>query len=127
MADAPSRWPQFARTLRKQALMDEMMEAQGVDLTAAVKTGEAFVRARAKCRDCDGEGECRDWLVEGQEIPAEFLLQWAILRGSQARKVIGARPPALTNWEPFSGLLTSPYLWRGKAQGGYPDVEPSIP
>ena len=53
MADAPSRWPQFARALRKQALMDEMMEAQGVDLLAAVKTGEAFVRARANCRDCD--------------------------------------------------------------------------
>ncbi len=55
MADAPSRWPQFARALRKQALMDEMMEAQGVDLLAAVKTGEGFVRARAKCRNCDCE------------------------------------------------------------------------
>lgn len=50
MADAPSRWPQFARALRKQALMDEMMEAQGVDPLAAVKTGEAYVRARANCR-----------------------------------------------------------------------------
>jgi hypothetical protein len=40
MADGPSRWPQFARALRKQALMDEMMEAQGVDLLAAVKTGD---------------------------------------------------------------------------------------
>jgi hypothetical protein len=38
MADAPSRWPQFARALRKQALMDEMMEAQGVDPLAAVET-----------------------------------------------------------------------------------------
>ena len=42
MADAPSRWPQFARVLRKQALMDEMMEAQGVDPVAAVKTGARF-------------------------------------------------------------------------------------
>jgi hypothetical protein len=58
MADAPSRWPQFARALRKQVLMVEMIEAQGVDLLAAVKTGEA----RAKCRDCDCEGACRDWL-----------------------------------------------------------------
>ena len=61
MADAPSRWPQFARALRKQALMDEMMEAQG----AAVKTGEAFVPARANCRDCDSEGACHDWFLEG--------------------------------------------------------------
>jgi hypothetical protein len=29
MADAPSRWPQFAQALRKQALMDEMMGEQG--------------------------------------------------------------------------------------------------
>ena len=43
MADAPSRWPQFARALRKQALMDEMMEAQGVDLLAAVKTAKLSV------------------------------------------------------------------------------------
>ena len=60
MADAPSRWPQFARALRKQALMDEMMKAQGVDVLAAVKTGEAFVQARANCRDCDCEGACRE-------------------------------------------------------------------
>jgi hypothetical protein len=72
MADAPSRWPQLARALRKQALMDEMMEAQGVDLLAAVKTGEAFVRARVKCRDCDCEGACRDWFLEGESEPADF-------------------------------------------------------
>jgi hypothetical protein len=72
MADAPSRWPQFAWTLRKQALMDEMMEAQGVDLLAAVKAGEAFVRARANCRNCDCEGECRDWFLEGSGEPADF-------------------------------------------------------
>jgi hypothetical protein len=72
MADAPSRWPQLARALRKQALMDEMMEAQGVDLLAAVQTGEAFVRACVKCRDCDCEGACRDWFLEGESEPADF-------------------------------------------------------
>jgi len=72
MGAAPSRWPQFARALRRNALMDEMMEAQGFDLLAAVKTGEAFVRARAKCRDCTCEGECRDWFLEGESEPAEF-------------------------------------------------------
>jgi len=72
MADAPSRWPQFARALRKQALMDKMMEAQGVDPLAAVKTGEAYVRARANCRDCDSEGTCRDWFLEGESEQADF-------------------------------------------------------
>lgn len=64
MADAPSSWPQFARALRKQALMDEMMETQGVDLVAAVRAGEGFVKARANCRDCKDEGACRDWFLE---------------------------------------------------------------
>jgi hypothetical protein len=72
MADAPSHWPQFARALRKLALMDEMMEAQGVDPLAAVKTGDAYVRARANCRDCDCEGACRDWFLEGESEQADF-------------------------------------------------------
>ena len=71
MADAPSSWPQFARALRKQALMDEMMETQGVDLVAAVRTGEGFVKARANCRDCMMKG-CRAWFLEGEREQAEF-------------------------------------------------------
>ena len=61
MADAPSSWPQFARALRKQALMDEMMEAQGVDLVTAVRASDGFVKARANCRDCKDEAACRAW------------------------------------------------------------------
>jgi len=72
MADAPSSWPQFARALRKQALMDEMMERQGVDLVAAVRAGEGFVKARANCRDCKDEGACRAWFLERSGEPAEF-------------------------------------------------------
>lgn len=72
MADVPSRWPQFARALRKQALMDEMMETQGVDLIAAVRAGEGFVKARANCRDCKDEGACRSWFLEGSGEPVEF-------------------------------------------------------
>ena len=64
MADAPSGWPQFARALRKQALMDEMMETQGVDLLAAVRAGDGFVKARANCRDCKDEAACRAWFLE---------------------------------------------------------------
>ena len=55
MADAPSGWPRFARALRKQALMDEMMEAQGVDLplpsapaTASSKREPIAVSARMR-------------------------------------------------------------------------------
>ena len=67
MADAPSGWPQFASALRKQALMDEMMEAQGVDLAAAVRTGDGFVKARANCRECKDEEACRAWLLARPE------------------------------------------------------------
>jgi hypothetical protein len=72
MADAPSRWPQFARVLRRQALMDDMMEAQGVDLVAAVRAGEGFVEARANCRECKDEAACRAWFLEQRGEPAEF-------------------------------------------------------
>ena len=71
MADAP-RWPRLARVLRKNALMDEMMEAQNVDLLAAVRAGDAFVRARAKCRDCPNDDACPSWFLEGSGEPAEF-------------------------------------------------------
>jgi hypothetical protein len=52
--------------------MDEMMERQGVELIAAVRAGEGFVKARANCRDCKDEGACRDWFLEGSGEPAEF-------------------------------------------------------
>ena len=48
MAAAPSSWPQFARVLRKQELMDEMMETQGVDLVAAVRAGDGFVKRQGE-------------------------------------------------------------------------------
>ena len=72
MADAPSSRPQFARALRRQALMDEMMETQGVDLVAAVRAGDGFVRARANCRDCPREAACRAWFLERSGEQAEF-------------------------------------------------------
>ena len=86
MADAPSSWPQFARALRKQALMDEMMETQGVDLIAAVRYGEGFVKARANCRDCKDEGACRDWFLEGSEEPAEFCPNGAFFAALKSEK-----------------------------------------
>lgn len=76
MADAPSRWPQFARALRKQALMDEMMETEGVDLVAAVRSGDGFVKARANCRQCKDETACRAWFLERSGDPAEFCPNW---------------------------------------------------
>ena len=87
MADAPSGWPQFARALRKQALMDEMMETQGVDLVAAVRTGEGFVKARANCRDCKDEGACRAWFLERSRRAGGILSQRRVLRRAQEREM----------------------------------------
>jgi hypothetical protein len=69
---APPRWPQLARALRRHALMDEMMERGGVDLIAAVRAGDAFVGARANCRDCTREPVCRAWFLEASGGPADF-------------------------------------------------------
>lgn len=72
MAAHSHLWPMFAQVLRRHDLMDEMMEKQCVDVLAAVRTGDAFVRARANCRDCTCEGACRDWLLAEPGSPAEF-------------------------------------------------------
>jgi hypothetical protein len=65
-------WADFAEALRRQSLMDDMLVVQHVDIIAAVREGEAFVRARANCRACACEGACRDWFLEGADRPADF-------------------------------------------------------
>ena len=55
MATPERSWPRLARILRRHALMDEMLEKQGVDLIAAVRAGDDFVRARDDCRNCHNE------------------------------------------------------------------------
>ena len=86
MADAPSGWPQFARALRKQALMDEMMETQGVDLVAAVRAGDGFVKARANCRECRDEEACRAWFLAQAGEPAEFCPNRAFFAALKSEK-----------------------------------------
>jgi hypothetical protein len=86
MADAPSGWPQFARALRKRALMDEMMETQGVDLVAAVRAGDGFVKARANCRECRDETACRAWFLERSGEPAEFCPNGAFFAALKSEK-----------------------------------------
>ena len=72
MAPRSQSWADFAQKLRKQRLMDEMMLVQHVDILAAVRQGQGFVRARANCRNCACEGACRDWFLEASGTPAEF-------------------------------------------------------
>jgi len=68
---ALTRWPMFNQVRRRQALMDEMMERLGVDVLIAVRmdNGQGFVRARARCRDCLHESECRQWLDSSPILP----------------------------------------------------------
>jgi uncharacterized protein DUF6455 len=76
MADATER-------RQRCALMDQMMEAHGVDILAAlhVDGGLAFIGARAKCRHCPHEGVCRHWLAsEGQRGPADFCPNAALFK-----------------------------------------------
>jgi len=72
MAPRSRSWANFTEALRKQGLMDDMMAVQDVDLLAAIGEGDAFVRARAKCRSCACEGNCRDWFLEGAGTEADF-------------------------------------------------------
>lgn len=56
---ALTRWPMFNQIRRRQELVDQMMHTLGVDVLTAVRLdkGQAFVRARARCRDCLRESE----------------------------------------------------------------------
>ena len=59
-------WPTFEEVLRRQTLMERMMQTCGVDMPKAVGVdgGLAFIEARGKCRDRLHEDEfCRVWLV----------------------------------------------------------------
>ena len=68
-------WPTKDELRQRYDLMDAMMEAQGVDVLAALRVdgGLAFIEARAKCRYCLHEGVCRHWLAsEGRRGLADF-------------------------------------------------------
>jgi len=71
-----TRWPMFNQIRRRQELMDQMMQTLGVDVLTAVRldSGQTFVRARARCRDCLRESECRKWLdrPQGSPLPPDF-------------------------------------------------------
>ncbi|BAQ16584.1 hypothetical protein GL4_1126 [Methyloceanibacter caenitepidi] len=63
--------------------MDQMMEAQGVDVLAAIRVdgGLAFIEARAKCRYCQHAGVCRRWLLgDGGRRAADFCPNVAFFR-----------------------------------------------
>ncbi len=75
MANSRLLWPTREELRQRYALMDQMMETQGVDDLAALRVdgGLAFIEARAKCRYCLHEGVCRQWLAsEGQRGTADF-------------------------------------------------------
>ena len=67
-----TRWPTFNQVLRRQKLMDHMMERLGVDVLTAVNVdmGQAFVEARAKCRHCQHEAACRTLLDSSGAEPS---------------------------------------------------------
>ncbi len=65
MEAATARWPMFKEQLRRQALMEDMMERCGVDMLDVIHTdrGRSFAEARAKCRACPVSMTCRAWLL----------------------------------------------------------------
>ncbi len=65
-----TRWPTFNQAHRRQELMDHMMQRAGVDVLTAigVDDGRAFVEARARCRTCLHESECRNWLESSETL-----------------------------------------------------------
>jgi Family of unknown function (DUF6455) len=72
MSIATFQWPNFKEVLRRQGLMDDMMERCGVDVLDVIRKdgGQSFVEARSRCRSCACVRICRDWLlVSGDAVP----------------------------------------------------------
>lgn len=65
MDAARPQWPMFSDLLRRQALMEDMMERCGVEMLDVIHTdsGRSFAEARAKCRSCAAVMTCRAWLL----------------------------------------------------------------
>jgi len=65
MPTATPQWPMFREVLRRQELLDDMMERCGVDVLDVIRRdrGQSFAEARARCRLCTCAGTCRDWLL----------------------------------------------------------------
>lgn len=65
MPIATPQWPMFREVLRRQELMDDMMERCGVDVLDVIRedSGQSFVEARTKCRLCSSVKICREWLL----------------------------------------------------------------
>lgn len=65
MSNSRLLWATPKQLRRRFNLMDRMMQKREVDLCAAldVDGGLGFIEARAKCRYCLHEEECRRWLT----------------------------------------------------------------
>ena len=65
MSTATPQWPMFREVLRRQELMDDMMERCGVDVLDVIRKdrGNPSPMARTKCCSCACVRTCRDWLL----------------------------------------------------------------
>jgi hypothetical protein len=72
----------FDLVLRRQKLMDAVMEASHVNVVAAIRIdeGQAFMDARSRCRNCFNEIKCRRWLgsPEPKSGPPDFCPNMAL-------------------------------------------------
>jgi hypothetical protein len=88
MKGTTSQSATYKLNLRRHELMDSMMQASGADALEAIaaERGQAFVSARATCRWCPHESECRQWLLSGRETqgPASFCPNACFFRSLQA-------------------------------------------
>lgn len=83
MSAAMPHLPAYAETLRRQALMDEMMERCSVDVVELIRSDRAssFAEARARCRLCGSVRTCRDWLLAADgEGPPDFCPNACLFR-----------------------------------------------
>jgi Family of unknown function (DUF6455) len=91
MRNSTNLWPTFTRVLRRQQLMDCMMQSSGVDVAIAVRMdgGLAFMEARTSV--AFAEDACANWLSSagGQQEAPDFCPNAGFFFECSAKTTLG--------------------------------------
>jgi hypothetical protein len=103
--------------LRRQELMDSVMQTSGVDVLTAIRAdnGQAFFEARAKCRVCLHERDCRNWWLESCEAlrqPPNFCPNANFFRACKRENYPLSREPPNGPFEQRASSELVKLIWK---------------
>jgi len=121
-------WPTFQQVVRRQKLMLRIMEAMGVNVPEAMRVdgGLAFLEAQGKCRYCESDDSCHQWLESSEQARGtpEFCPNASFFEGLKHADLDRERPSASrlcpvcrTSMVPEASLRTDQHFVEEKREG----------